>query len=349
MTIPYYTHSEMAGAPQFSGAAREVANALAACLVNGFNSLAPTSAAASGGVLTLNYGSAHGYEALVHIQISGASVPQANGIFRVATVPAGNQLTCAIPGLPNGAVGGTISTKVAGAGWTEPFGANSTTRVFRMGGGNMQFLRIVQAAGAAPAARGYEAMTGLSSGTGLFPTSAQAPGAGPSFVTTNATDSSLRWWALAGPKFFYFQSYVPGSGSVGVGMFGDVSEPVKAADTFSTLISDYFGGAASYMARSHTGVAGAVLAHVTSLSFPGGLASPSPISAGQRFLYGVPVTGVDVVRGLLPGAFVALPPAASGQVGVLVSSVTGISGRVQHLHQYLGPGIAAVALDEAWT
>lgn len=347
MTTPFYTHSGMTGAPQFSSAARTVADVLAACLVNGFNTQAPTSAAASGGVLTLNYGSAHGYEALVHITVSGASVAEANGTFRVATVPTGNQLTCAVPGIPDGAVGGTISTKVAPAGWTEPFAANSTTRVFRMGGGNQRYLRIVQAAAVTANARAYEAMTALSTGTGPFPTTAQETGNGVLFGSPNALDSTIGWWCLATPGFFYLQEiYAPGPYAWGAAFFGDLSEPVKAADAYNTFLSGAYSYSSSYIARSHTGSAGAVLASLVPSYTT--LTSPSPISGGQRFLYGIPVEAVGALRGLLPGVFAAMPPAETANAGISISGVTGITGRVHHLHEYSGPGKIAIAIDEDW-
>lgn len=345
MTMPYFTHSGMTGAPQLSTAARTVADVLAAVLVNGFNTQAPTSATASGGVLTLNYGSAHGYEALVHITVSGASVAEANGTWRVATVPAGNQLTCAIAGLPDGAVGGTLSTKVAGAGWTEPFAANSTTRVFRMGSGNMRYLRIVQAANAAAYARGYEAMTALSTGTGLFPTAAQFAGNGMIFGNPSPFNAGETWWALASQKGLYWQAINTSSNSIAGVFFGDASEPVKPADAFSTLFDPNYNQA--HIARSHTGAAGAITANI-SPNTPS-ITTPSPIGAGQRFLFGVPVSADSALRGLLPGAFSAMPPAESNQAGAILSSVTGISGRVVHFYGYLNSAFIALALDEAWT
>jgi hypothetical protein len=347
MAIPFYIHSAMTGAPQFSSGARTVADVLAAVLVNGFNVQAPSSAAASGGVLTLNYPSAHGYEALAHIELSGASVSGANGVWRVAGVPAGNQLTVAIPGLADGSVGGTMSTKVAPAGWTEPFTANSTTRVFRMGSGNQRYLRIVQSAAATAAARAYEAMTALSTGTGPFPTAAQEAGNGTLFGSPNPIDSAVGWWALAGPDFFYLQKIYTVDTGWGSCFFGDISEPVKAADAYHTVLYGSLQYSSAYIARSHTGISGALTANPVQATPT--LTQPSPIVSGQRFLFGIPMAADGALRGLLPGAFAAYPPASSGDAGAVLSSVTGISGRVRHLHGYSNTGKIALALDEAWT
>jgi hypothetical protein len=346
MAVPYYTHSGMVGAPQFSTAARSTPDVLAAVLVDGFNVQAPTGGTASGGVLTLNFGSSHGYEELCHITLSGASVAEANGVWRVTSVPASDQLTVAIPGLADGAVGGTMSTKVAPAGWTEPFTADTTTRVFQQGGGNQRYLRMRRAASALTSARGFEAMTGLDTGTELFPTLAQVAGEGVSLFGSSSVTATHSWWALASGAGVYFQLFNSANNPVGMMYFGEPAEPVKASDSYSTiLLNSPTGG---WMARSHDAVAGALTlaASTSTLS----LAIPSPIANGLRFLAGVPVVAPNssgVCRGLLPGAFLVFPPIAAASAGTLITSAVGISGRVRSLHGS-SSGVHAVAVDEDW-
>ena len=344
MAIPYYTHSGMAGAPQFSTAARATPDILAAVLVNGFNVQAPTSAVASGGVLTLNYGSAHGYEALCHITITGASVAAANGTWRVATVPAGNQLTCTIAGLPDGALGGTISTKVAGAGWTEPFAPDATTRVFRMPAGNQRFLRVYRAANQQVFGRGYEDMPGLDTGTEPFPTMDQTTGNGATFFQGNNPGATHLWWALASPTGFYFVNLINAGFAQGIAAFFEPTESVKPADAYNTSFFTAVTG--GWQARSHTGVAGAVVSATSQITT--GQTYPSPINNGQRFVYGVPVIAVSTLRGLLPNAFHMLPAPAATNAGVLYSTVENITGRVRSLHSLNAHGYTAIALDEDW-
>lgn len=347
MAIPYYTHSGMVGAPQFSTAARSTPDVLAAVLVNGFNVQSPSSAAASGGVLTLNFPSAHGYEALCHIALSGASVAGANGVWRVATVPAGNQLTVAIPGLSDGAVGGTMSTKVAPAGWTEPFAADATTRVFRQGGGNQRYLRMRRAASALTSARGFEVMTGVDTGTELFPTLAQAAGEGVGLFGSASVTATHSWWALASGAGVYFHVIQSAGTSLGVMYFGEPSEPVKASDDYSTmLLSSPTNG---WMARSHDAVVGALTLQVSTSTLS--LAIPSPIANGLRFLFGAPVvapTSLGVCRGLMPGSFLVFPAIAAASAGTPITSAVGISGRVRGLHPQSGSAFHAVAVDEDW-
>lgn len=74
---------------------------------------------------------------------------------------------------------------MAGAGWSKPF-TGTGIAVFKQGpGGNNRFLRVWNASGApdsygyfAAYMRGYENMTAVSSGAGLFPTTAQITGNG---------------------------------------------------------------------------------------------------------------------------------------------------------------------------
>jgi hypothetical protein len=342
MAIPFYFHSAMGGAPQLSTAARSVPDVLAACLVNGFNVLAPSSAAASGGVLTLNYASAHGYELLARIELSGASVAEANGVWRVASVPAGNQLTVAIPGLADGSVGGTMSTKVAPAGWTEPFTADSTSRVFRMGGGTQRYFRTSQAASAIAYARGYEDMTDLTTGTGPFPTVAHS--ANGTRIGMNSTLTTDIWAVVATPTWFYYASLRLGGGtSQGMAFCGDLADPIKPADTYHAFLADEN---TLSIVRSFTGTGSAVTAQL----WQSGQGQTPTALAERRFLFGVPVLETNsAFRGLLPGAAHCLPGVASPSLTSPLTSVVGVSGRLLAIRKSTETNAAiAIALDEDW-
>jgi hypothetical protein len=322
-----YLHSGMTGAPAISNTNRSFPDMLAACLVNGFNVQAPTSATASGGVLTLNYSSAHGYAPLVDIEISGASVGAANGVHRAATVPAGNQLTCVIDGLPDGAVGGTISTKVAPLGWSEPFAASTTTRVFRQGGGAQRYVRADYSTFTALATmRAFMAMTGLDTGTGDFPTVAQTA---DGVVSLSPAFSAVVSWSVVGDDkgFYWTVAGVSDQRATAAGFFGDLVEPVKPADAYATLLASTGStNAAAFLARDHTGASGSVAATIN--LFPNAtLSNPSPINSATMFHYGVAVFSAGAVRGLLPGAFTALP--SLSQAVSTLDGVQGIAGRVK--------------------
>jgi hypothetical protein len=347
MAVPYYTHSSMVGAPQFSTAARSTPDVLAAVLVDGFNVQAPTGGTASGGVLTLNFGSSHGYEELCHITLSGASVAGANGVWRVTSVPAGNQLTVAIPGLPDGAVGGTMSTKVAPAGWTEPFTADATTRVFRQGGGNQRYLRIHDAAGSIKRARGFEEMTSINAGTNPFPTFAIVSGEGIGLFHNAGVSGTDGWWALASDRWVYLQALRSAGEPFGLTHFGDVVEAVKPADAYCTFIGT--SPSTGFMARRHDGVnfSPECTTHASTLN----LAATSPISSGRRFLFGVPVcspTSNAELRGLLPGAFLCFPALPMASASSVVAGATNVGGRLRGLHSNNSAATVAVALDEDW-
>lgn len=337
MAIPYYTHSGMAGAPQFSTAARSTPDVLAAVLVNGFNVQAPTSAVASGGVLTLNYGSAHGYEALCHITVSGASVAGANGTWRVATVPAGNQLTCYIAGLPDGAVGGTISTKVAPAGWTEPLAPGPESRVFAQAAPSTgHWLWITNPAGSICYAVGYKSMTDLSTGVGRFPATDSV------YPTSSSASAADNWAVVATGKFFYLSMKKPGFYSLGYMCFGDLAEPVKPGDQYHCILNGM--SLVGAVARDYEGL----IPGQNYIASLGAGTSPSPIDQ-YRFLFGVP-TYSSAVAGVLPGAANCLPrfPVYAGSEA-LIENAAAVSGRLLPLvRPYENEASIAVSLDEDW-
>ena len=119
MSLPVLLHSGLSGAPSLSFAANGSLNALLlATLVNGFNTQAVSSATAAGGVVTFNFATAPGFPAKYTVVIEGATNASVNGTFRVQS-SASNQVLVAIPGVPDGAVGGTMTMKFAPLGWTR--------------------------------------------------------------------------------------------------------------------------------------------------------------------------------------------------------------------------------------
>ncbi|MBQ0919077.1 hypothetical protein KBW71_11575 [Hydrogenophaga aromaticivorans] len=347
MAKPIYWHSGMAGAPQCADANRNAGNILAACLVNGFNTQAVSSASAVGGVLTLNYASDPGFEALSTVNVAGASVAEANGNLRVLSVGS-NQVLLDAPGVPDGAVGGTIITKYAAAGWTEPFAANTQTRVFRMPGGSQRYFRVYHAVGGYALVRGYENMTALSTGTGPFPTTAQQAGNGPALLYEQAHSTDFGWWCLATDSGVYMQTFYTTLGyGLGWAYLGDPVQVVKAADVYAAVACAR-SGAIPYIARSHSGTGGAQPVTIPNFYTAQSMTVPSPIANGQRFLPGVLLEALNVCRGVLPNSFLAIPRQAPELCSTSISDVIGIDGRVRFLHDASSFGTIAIALDEDW-
>lgn len=348
---PIYIHSGMVGAPQYADANDNINSILEACLVNGFNSRTATSASAAGGVLTLNYASNPGFEALQTVELALADVALVNGQHRVVA-NANNQVTIAIAGLPDGAVGSTgagITIKQAGAGWSKPFSA-STKAVFRPAAGNRRFLRVVNAAGANTQVRGYEDMTDVDTGTGPFPTVAQV--ATPiGLSNTSWAVANSAWFAVATNKWMFFTLATSAAGtSPGTGMwFGDCAHATVPSDAYSSVIRLDVG--LSYLCRNYAGAVGAIAASER-LSDGSSADYPSVLSDGTQFVPYAPLleSSSNILRGMIPNSYKCYPHLAASQFSQVYSNVAGVTGRIKPMFTATtGAMHFAIAIDEeAW-
>lgn len=319
MSLPIVLHSGMTNAPALTYANGSLNSLLLACLVNGFNSTAVTSASASGGVVTFNFAAAPGFSELDTVEVAGATNTTVNGKRRVQSI-AGTQVLIAIPGVPDGAVAGAITMKFASLGWTNPYSSGTTTRVYRQGQGGETYVRNLRVYDGTVTTenmwyvRGYGAMTAHSTGTEPFPTTGQIAGQGAgmySIIPSGSTAASdRRPWLIVGTHraFYMCQGYGFDNGGVSsVGLqhpstilfsgqsmavfFGDLAGRVKPNDAYATVCP---GGISygipvaqhtSYLQRNASAVSGAVVA--TGVSPTGGATSvasscsyPSPTNGG---------------------------------------------------------------------
>ena len=332
-----YIHSGMTGAPSMStsGEAGRVNSVLSACLVDGFNVKAVSSASAAAGVLTLNFASDPGFEALATLAISGSSVAAANGKFKVLSVGS-NQVLLSAPLVPDGAVGGSISAKFAPLGWTRPFATAANVSVFRQPGAQQRYLRVAHPASDAAYFRGYRTMTALSTGTEPFPTTAQQ--ANPGFGTYNSTAAAPSWWLSGDELGFYFSAAQDAISPMFGLFFGDLVEGAKPGDQYlTTLVLTGYG----YMVRGHAGASGSVYV-APSPSFAEATAYPGTISNGLMALPYAPIIESSVWRGILPNSYLASCP---GGFDHTLSGVTGLSGRARFFCGDGAPGSRLIAVD----
>jgi hypothetical protein len=182
------------GAPQLTGIAGSMIAVLDACLVNGYNTKSVT-ITRSGETATVT-STAHGYVLDQVVEISGAAETEYNGLFKVASVPDANTFTVIVTGNPATPATGAISCKVAGAGWTKDFTATNLAAYRGPVGTTRYFLRVNDTFGNLARVRGYESMTAISTGTGLFPTVAQFAGDGLVWWKSDASTSATRPWTL---------------------------------------------------------------------------------------------------------------------------------------------------------
>lgn len=242
-----FFHSGLTGAPVMSGQAGSLIAVLDACLVNGWGTATVDSVVISAGIATVTRGAGHPFEADMVCEISGATVTGGtlNGQRKVLSVISATQYTIDADGIPNQTATGTISHKVAAAGWEKPF-SGTNLAVYRSPDvtGNRFFLRVDDSANYQARVIAYENMTDVNTGTGPFPTTAQLSGGfyWPRSNETTAGSAPRRWAVFADTKFF--QLPVNWSDAVSVdarygylSFFGDLIRPAGSTDTYASVLN----------------------------------------------------------------------------------------------------------------
>lgn len=377
MSLPVILHSGLAGAPTLNANTNGSMNALLlACLVNGFNSKTVTSATAASGVVTFNFASAPGFPVGFTVDIAGATNASVNIKTRV-TVASGNAVSVAIPGVPDGAVGGTITMKFAALGWTRPYSSGTTTYAFQQGGAaaHKRFLRVYDATLSTTQsfyARAYESMTAISTGTGPFPTTAEKTGNG-SEVYIGST-ASRPWYLVGTPRFFYFvmdygsdySAIVPPVFSTAVSptltgfYFGELDRVQKAGDTYAYIITQDYQGLTLYGSRASTLAANSrpamtINGPYAENYFNGKSTYPDPVSGNIIVHDAAKVyegfNGKWGLRGFFPGmlchdATMVRATPVWPAVGTVYTGFAGVTGRVL----LMGSGLSEymLRLDEDW-
>lgn len=238
-TIPVkWFHKNMQGAPRLSGTAGDMIALLDACLINGFNVTAPNSLDVASGVASLYYsGGGHGYVQHQVIAVSGATPETLNGEWRVTEVDA-NYVRFAAPGEPDGTASGTIGVRAAPLGWDKVFsGTNKAVYRSTDVAGTRLYLRVDDTAAQYTYARGYEEMTDVDTGTGLFPTAAQSSW-GVTWPKSNQASTSARNWLVIGDTRIVYAFVAWSStysGNYDGNVFGDI-QSFKDADAYSSII-----------------------------------------------------------------------------------------------------------------
>ena len=120
-----FLHSGMLGAPKvrlYAGVsatmAQDMFNVFKAALVTGFNTQTASSMSVSGGIATLQFDTAHGFEVDAVISVSGAAVLGLNGEKRVTSTPSGMVLTFDAAGIPDQQVFTGASVQYSPLGWS---------------------------------------------------------------------------------------------------------------------------------------------------------------------------------------------------------------------------------------
>lgn len=354
-----FLHSGLQGAPTNTIAAGSMCGILDACLVDGFNAMAPVSVTVSAGVATLVYASQHGYTADQYLRVAGASVAQVNGDKRPTILDA-QTLTVPAAGAPDGAVGGSISTRFAPLGWQTAF-SDTNVRVYRSPNveSARMFFRLsdTDSLSYGPAMRGYESMSDANTGFDPFPSISQMGGQGLPFYKSNS--GIARPWLLVGDdKTVYFATTDSTAEALYPFCFGDIASG-KPGDAFGAILTQVNGSSTDrlaaggtsghYIARGSDQVTKSVLASSFSpfANNSGANGSyPSVVNGGATFMWPISLAEGVQLRGGFRGLMHVWEPVPSWPFG-LYSGVDGLTGRVLTI---TCGALARVAfsLDEPW-
>lgn len=326
------------GAPaQIAQTAGQMLAILDAILINGYNSKTIT--------ITRNLEVAtascvgHGFRDGACLLIAGANESGYNGEKYITRIDA-DTFTFPVSALLASPATGTITAKVAPAGWTKPF-TGTNKAVYRQGSGNMRYMRINDATsgqGTAQSGRimGFESMTDVDAGSGQFPAQTQVP---DGLYFYRSSDSNARnWMAVATDRHLFM--WVNNNGNTNgtyctAWYFGDL-KPRNPADPYATMIiaptnngSDHgrfttqaqvrngAGVLGHYFPRSYTGVGNAVLAakfgdcsfDSSTSGYIGAVGAAYPNPADGSLLM-APVTAFEpltyCIRGMIPGLWAPL-------------------------------------------
>lgn len=236
------------------------------------------------------------------------------------------------------------------AGWTKPY-TGTNLAVFRPPAGNQFYLRLDDSNSTYPAFRGYRAMTAVSTGTGLFPTTVQLSGGIRSVKAPSSGTTVRPWIVIASPRSFYLwilwnatdigavntgadmfffgdiASYLPGD-AYGAAIIGKTTADATAANSlFGNNLTTGAQAAGHYLAgdfaQSGNAAQFALLQSVIAASaFCGAAGSfyPDPITGGmllERLRIVEGGMAQKLVRGHLPGCFNPIHPLPANHLDLL--------------------------------
>lgn len=180
------------GAPALAAGPGGVISVLRPCLVSGYGATTLTSLVVADGVATATVQTGHGVLDRQVVEITGAAAGALNGqhsVTRISPTAVQWPTTAA-----DGAVAGTITMRVAGAGWGEEFaGAASNQAVFRPAAGLRPWLRIDDTAASTFAPTLYGSMGALDSGSDAVSASAMQ--------RHYSSAAAARWYVIADERW----------------------------------------------------------------------------------------------------------------------------------------------------
>lgn len=366
-------NSGMIGAPVLNGTAGSLIAVLNACLITGFDTKVATSLVVSGGVATLSFTGTHSAAVDSVVLVAGSSIAALNGEQKVTVI--GSGVAKFATAAADGTASGTVSFKMAPAGWLQPFvGTNLAVYKSADLASTGMSIRIDDTGTTSARVVGYEQMTDVSTGTGQFPTNTDISGGGYIPKSNAASATAVRWYVVADGRGMVL-SLVPYSATAAVAQaaqnryIGDVLAFRPGGDPFAFSIgygvnANYNGtnglidgaGITCAMPRAYHGLGGSVLhgsyPYTGSLVFSGvdtmlG-AFPSEVDGGLRLSKRYLAVGANAApRGDIPGVY-TVPQSNVGASLVSGNVVNGTGATAGRRLLALSSGVGVGAPSSAY-
>lgn len=224
------------GALVLSGTAGALSTLFKTYLVDGRGSGAVATLNVAAGVATATYSAGHPFAVGRMGEFAGATPSGLNGQKRILSV-ATNSVTFAAPGIADGAATGSITSKLASAGWQQVFSDTNITCVKpTVPEATGCVLRIDDTGTTNARVRAYEAMTDVSTGVGPTPLESQL--AGGLFWPKSSVASTLArtWYLVADERGFYLAVAPAGSDRYTLLYGGDIAS-LKSGDAYGYLLT----------------------------------------------------------------------------------------------------------------
>lgn len=267
------------GASALSGTAGSQLSIVKTCLVDGRGAGAVATLVVAAGIATATYSAGHPFSVGSVGLFSGATPDGLNGERRILTVST-TTVTYAAPGIVDGAATGSITSKLAAAGWLQMYaGTDLAALKPSVAEASGCVLRIDDTGTLNARVRAFEAMTDVSNGVGLTPMESQVEGGlyWPKSISSNAT--ARPWIVVADERGFYLAVDPTGTGRYTLMYSGDISS-LKSGDAYGHLLTGnqadqtsastvpdgccgYSGRSArggAYLVRAHTAIGQAIAA-----------------------------------------------------------------------------------------
>ncbi len=346
------------GAPALSGTAGSQLAIVKTCLVDGRGAGAVATLTVAAGIATANYSAGHPFAVGSAGLFAGATPVGLNGEKRILTVST-TAVTYAAPGIADGAATGSITSKLAAAGWQQLYaGTNLAALKPSVVEATGCVLRIDDTGTLNARVRAFEAMTDVSSGVGLTPMESQVAGGlyWPKSSSANAT--ARPWIVIADERGFYLATDPTGTGRYTLTYAGDIAS-LKSGDAYGYLLTGnqsdqaaastvpdgccgYSGRSArggAYLVRAHTAIGQAIAAqrlgahHNGSTAdvyagTPGYSVGTYPNGPNNGLMTGALELHAMGIRGTLPGLLHPVQDCGSAfATGAIVDGTDDLAGR----------------------